>query len=410
MSLTKATFSMILGAPANVLDYGAKGDGITDDTAAIQAAVNASRNVYFPQPSGAFYKCTSPITLMQDSVVEGANKQNTVVKFFGCAGFIASTAGAGTYDIQIRNISVIGDGTGVTSDGIRIDGTAGNFGLVDIENVIVGYFAQSGVVFIKPIVSQLRLVSSSFNGNYGFFIEGSGTSVYASSCYANTNGSDGWYIYNDIEYSAFDACASDSNTGNGWNFNGSISTPAQAITLTSCGAEINGGNQFLFTATLGLTLNGIFTNPGSPASGGNFIELNGARYVSINGVRMQQTAPTGKYALFVDNIGGTQNPTAISLNGCLFSSTNATTDELISVTDQPRFSSGTGTYSNTNTITHNLGITPTNVFVSTGSATVIASAYNFTSTTFQVTIYNLAVSPPTPVSGQSINWQASWQA
>jgi len=48
MALTKATYSMITGAPVNVLDYGAKGDGVTNDTAAIQAAVNSGGAVYFP--------------------------------------------------------------------------------------------------------------------------------------------------------------------------------------------------------------------------------------------------------------------------------------------------------------------------------------------------------------------------
>lgn len=48
MSLTKVTFSMIAGAYANVQDYGAKGDGATDDTLAIQAAIDSGNPVYFP--------------------------------------------------------------------------------------------------------------------------------------------------------------------------------------------------------------------------------------------------------------------------------------------------------------------------------------------------------------------------
>lgn len=41
MAFTKVTYSMIAGAPLNVLDFGAKGDGTTNDRAAIQAAVTA---------------------------------------------------------------------------------------------------------------------------------------------------------------------------------------------------------------------------------------------------------------------------------------------------------------------------------------------------------------------------------
>lgn len=40
MSLTKATYSMINGAPVNALDYGAVADGVSDNTAAIQTALS----------------------------------------------------------------------------------------------------------------------------------------------------------------------------------------------------------------------------------------------------------------------------------------------------------------------------------------------------------------------------------
>ena len=51
MSLTKVSYSMITGAPYNVLDYGADPTGVADSTAAFQAAIGAygdNRNIYVP--------------------------------------------------------------------------------------------------------------------------------------------------------------------------------------------------------------------------------------------------------------------------------------------------------------------------------------------------------------------------
>ena len=46
----------------SVLDFGAVGDGVTDDTAAIQAAIDSNKSVYIPY---GIYKITSTITLNQ---------------------------------------------------------------------------------------------------------------------------------------------------------------------------------------------------------------------------------------------------------------------------------------------------------------------------------------------------------
>lgn len=61
MSLTKATYSMIDGAPLNVLDFGAVGNGVANDTAAFNAAIAAagSQSIYVPEGT---YLITGTVT------------------------------------------------------------------------------------------------------------------------------------------------------------------------------------------------------------------------------------------------------------------------------------------------------------------------------------------------------------
>ena len=116
MALTKATFSMIDGAPVNVLDFGATGDGTTDDTAAIQAAYNTGRHIYFPQAS-SFYLISNTITFnsWQITTGDGAYKTKIVMsdstKFAFVCTPVADTSisfntaeaiGGGFYDLDIR--------------------------------------------------------------------------------------------------------------------------------------------------------------------------------------------------------------------------------------------------------------------------------------------------------------------
>jgi len=73
MSLTKVSYSMINGAPANILDYGADPTGIADSTSAIQACLNANLlgTIYIPEGQ---FKITSKLVIAggaQNIVGEG---------------------------------------------------------------------------------------------------------------------------------------------------------------------------------------------------------------------------------------------------------------------------------------------------------------------------------------------------
>ena len=61
---------------ANVHDLGVKGDGTTDDTAALQAAIDSHRTLYLPTGS---YRIKATLHLRSDSVLIGFNPSTTVI-------------------------------------------------------------------------------------------------------------------------------------------------------------------------------------------------------------------------------------------------------------------------------------------------------------------------------------------
>jgi hypothetical protein len=64
-----------------VTDFGAFGDGVTDDTAAIQAAINAASSVYFPAGS---YRISSTITVnASNKILKGAGIGVSIIQQYG---------------------------------------------------------------------------------------------------------------------------------------------------------------------------------------------------------------------------------------------------------------------------------------------------------------------------------------
>jgi hypothetical protein len=107
MALTKATFSMIEGAPVNVLDFGAVGNGVADDTAAIQAALNSAPpeglKLYFPAGT---YKTTAPLipkvvvgtpTFAYNLTVMGDGPNVSIIKAFHGGNVFTITQGQASF-------------------------------------------------------------------------------------------------------------------------------------------------------------------------------------------------------------------------------------------------------------------------------------------------------------------------
>ena len=111
MSLTKVTYSMIAGAPANVSDYGAVGDGVADDTAAIQSALSSgSKSIVFPAGT---YLVNGALTCSTASVTITATEATIKLKNSATNKYILNVTGA--------NSTVIGG----TWDGNQSNGNTG---------------------------------------------------------------------------------------------------------------------------------------------------------------------------------------------------------------------------------------------------------------------------------------------
>lgn len=123
MALTKATYSMVAGAPANVLDYGADPTGTNDSTTAIQAAINAAapvgRAVFIPAGTYKITALTFPqqhggIEIFGETMNSGYNMENAIYRgsvlvSTQATGNIISSDGGVSYSnrgIRIRNLNI----------------------------------------------------------------------------------------------------------------------------------------------------------------------------------------------------------------------------------------------------------------------------------------------------------------
>lgn len=114
MPLTKTTYSMIQGAVANVQDFGAVGDGVTDDTAAFVACIAAlTRGQTMYLPKGA-YVVTATLTINKSINIVGESKFDSIIYGSGLGTDVSvidftGTTGARIQDLRMDSISIWSD-------------------------------------------------------------------------------------------------------------------------------------------------------------------------------------------------------------------------------------------------------------------------------------------------------------
>lgn len=128
MPLTKVSFSMIQGIGLNVADYGAKGDGSTDDTAAIAAALAA-----LPSSNGVLY--------------------------FGPGNYLISS----TLSVSKTGAKIYGQGAKITQSGTLQQGFNVSADQVEIHDLWI-YNSRGGADWSDP--SYTNAIGIVMNANY----------------------------------------------------------------------------------------------------------------------------------------------------------------------------------------------------------------------------------------------------
>lgn len=142
--------------------FGAKGDGTTDDTAAITAAISAANTqkkaLYFPVPAGGFYKITDKLTLTSGLRVYGEGYRSAIKQV---------TQGRNVFEAAsnttIEGLRLIGDDGNTATDllasnGVLIIGAT----TVTVRDCYMSNFQSCGI-----LVRDSNLVSLSGNFIFG---------------------------------------------------------------------------------------------------------------------------------------------------------------------------------------------------------------------------------------------------
>lgn len=160
MALTKASYSMINGAPANVLDFGAVGDGIANDSAAFAAALATGRPVYAPAGT---YKAS--VSLSSNQCIYGDGPRKTILIPPAGALYVALIDASSSakqnvqlIDLCFKNPNNVANCVGIWFAGVDVNSINDHHILTNLEIGPSGWEGTS-YPFANGIYATGRLIS-----------------------------------------------------------------------------------------------------------------------------------------------------------------------------------------------------------------------------------------------------------
>jgi hypothetical protein len=177
----------------SVKDFGAVGDGIADDTAAIQAAINAAYSVFLP--SGT-YRITSPLVIPTGTTgmtLRGAGRGRTIIKNEGTGIAIQSVGNGstGNWNITISDLTVRGQAG--TTIGIFFDLTYHS----QIERVEVSNHGGTGILVRRGFYNDITSPWIHQNGEHGILFGATSNACNVVGGHIERNVQDGIFVYSE---------------------------------------------------------------------------------------------------------------------------------------------------------------------------------------------------------------------
>jgi len=248
----------------SVKEFGAKGDGVTDDTQAIQNALSSGASVVF-FPRGT-YLVTSTLNIGFDTILIGAGRRRTIINPKGditglrinsanrvCIRdlFIQSidhsaryglVVGTGSHNCRVENVEIMG----FTGAGIRVEDNCWDQYFEDILiSGCSGDGFQAGATFNDATLVHVQAVS---NGGNGFTFLGSSPALSVSciECHAETNGGSGFYLYGTgVGSISFIDCYVEMNGNAGYSIGWTTGSQSNSIdTVNIIGGNIYGNTNW----------------------------------------------------------------------------------------------------------------------------------------------------------------------